>query len=402
MTYTCPKNLCPLFDSCPSNRSIPAQEQSSPDEETGEPLYFAACQEFGETFCNLRADELTEIESASKVAEQPPESLDGLYHRMAFVDLANDDSKLRMGMGALSEYVKDCISKKELRLFGCPLFMRTIYEIGQTKVASIRLAESDEAEGLWTDFKRKIELALSILGKQGLAGTDAMKSWLQDCGDITGRAGSYNAYRRIRHEALDGLLAQCRDIALLNHGACEEKIQMLYCGIFDEIDSLLVFLPISHTIHAAPTSQIGEPPNLRSKSNVLEKADIDAIGETVRGIVKEESNRTIKAFNKGQGVTNSLIKRTWGEGVQANDKRSPSERRLIDKVVRMYIEKRDIDCNKQISVTWCCRQVIGRGEDGKYDEDEVKKLDNTVRYDMKSYYDMDAVKAQILAERTTV
>ena len=168
-----------------------------------------------------------------------------LYGETCFSRLGNDDSKLRMGLSALAEYVRGCISKKETRLFGCPMFMRTVYEIDQTKVASIRLAESEEAEGLWTDFKNKLVLALDVLHGRGLVGTAAMKLWLQDCGDITGQAGSYRSYRRIRHEALDGLLSQCRDMAVCNHSDCEEAVQMLFCGIFDGIDAMPAFLPMS-------------------------------------------------------------------------------------------------------------------------------------------------------------
>ena len=172
-----------------------------------------------------------------------------LYDEMCFSHLGNDDSKLRMGLSALAEYVRECISKKETRLFGCPMFIRTVYEIDQTKVASIRIAESEEAEGLWTDFKGKLVLALGVLQKRGLVGTAALKSWLQDCGDITGQAGSYRSYRRIRHEALDGLLSQCRDMAACNHADCEEAVQMLFCGIFDGIEAMPAFLPMS--VHAA-------------------------------------------------------------------------------------------------------------------------------------------------------
>lgn len=398
MTYACPKELCQLFDSCPCNRSIPAQEQSSPDEETGEPLYFAVCQEFGETFCNLRADELKDEAPESKVAEHLPEALDRLYHRMAFVDLANDDSKLRMGLGALSEYVKDCIPKKELRLFGCPLFMRTIYEIGQTKVASVRLAESDEAEGLWTDFKRKLELALSILGKQGLAGTDTMKSWLQDCGDITGRAGSYNAYRRIRHEALDGLLDQCRDIAILNHSKCEEAIKLLYGGIFNDLETLPTFLPCATSVGKKDTDGLAVV-GLSNSTGILQRHD------TPQGFTKEfdhiataQADRIIKAMNKGFGTTNSLIKKTWGDSDNSNDSRKPSERRRIDKVIEMYVQKHEIEGKTLCSLMWCCEEVLKAENDAKPSKAEVKSLHNLVNYDKNHFYDMNAIRARLEAK----
>ena len=189
----------------------------------------------GQAICPAKAD---------AEAVMPP-AFARLYGEMCFSRLGNDDSKLRMGLFALAEYVRECISKKETRLFGCPLFMRTVYEIDQTKVASIRNAESEEAEGLWTDFKGKLVLALDVLHRRGLAGAAAMKSWLQECGDITGQAGSYRSYRRIRHETLDGLLEHCRDIAICNHADCEEAVQMLFCGIFDGIEAMPAFLPMS-------------------------------------------------------------------------------------------------------------------------------------------------------------
>ena len=59
--YACPKMLCELYDACPLSRMIPAEEQSDPMEETGEPLYFAACPELGETFCDLREDTQVDV-----------------------------------------------------------------------------------------------------------------------------------------------------------------------------------------------------------------------------------------------------------------------------------------------------------------------------------------------------
>lgn len=59
--YVCPKAMCALYNSCTLSRMIPATEQSDPDGDTGEILYFAACPELGETFCDLHEDSLVEV-----------------------------------------------------------------------------------------------------------------------------------------------------------------------------------------------------------------------------------------------------------------------------------------------------------------------------------------------------
>ena len=316
-----------------------------------------------------------------------------LYGEMCFSRIDNGDSKLRMGLSALAEYVRECISKKETRLFGCPMFIRTVYEIDQTKVASIRIAESEEAEGLWTDFKGKLVLALDVLHKRGLVGTAALKSWLQGCGDITGQAGSYRSYRRIRHEALDGLLSQCRDMAILNHADCEETIRMLYGGIFDDIGTMPPFLPISIEAEAAAIHSCGGQSKMDCA--LLRDGGSEALVHQIGDMATAQADRIIKAVNKGLGVTNSLIKHTWGEADRPKDKRKPLERKRIDDVVTMFVRKHEMEGNSLCSLLWCCKQVLKPSEDGKYDESEVKKLHNAATYDMQKFYDMRAIRAKL-------
>ena len=59
--YVCPKVQCALYNSCTLSHMIPATKQSDPDGDTGEILYFAACPELGETFCDLHEDSLLEV-----------------------------------------------------------------------------------------------------------------------------------------------------------------------------------------------------------------------------------------------------------------------------------------------------------------------------------------------------
>ena len=47
------------------------------------------------------------------------------------------------------------------------------------------------------------------------------------------------------------------------------------------------------------------------------------------------------------------------------------------------------------SLLWCCKQVLKPSEDGKYDESEVKKLHNAATYDMQTFYDMSAIRAEL-------
>lgn len=62
--YRCKKVMCELYDTCTLNRMISASEQSYPDGDTGEILYFAACPEFGETFCDLHEGSLVDVPDA--------------------------------------------------------------------------------------------------------------------------------------------------------------------------------------------------------------------------------------------------------------------------------------------------------------------------------------------------
>ena len=340
----------------------------------------------------LPGSQATNTTKADAEAVMPP-VFARLYGETCFSRLGNDDSKLRMGLSALAEYVRECISKKETRLFGCPMFIRTVYEIDQTKVASIRIAESEEAEGLWTDFKNKLVLALDVLHGRGLVGTAPMKSWLQDCGDVTGQAGSYRSYRRIRHEVLDGLLGHCRDIAILNHADCKETIQMLHGGIFDDIGMMPPFLPIStgaeESAHHSSTGQSKE------EGVLLQHGDSEAIIQQIGNMATAQANRIIKAVNKGLGVTNSLIKHTWGEADRQKDKRKPLERKRIDDVVKMFVRRHEMEGNSMCSLLWCCKQVLKSSENGRYNESEVKKLHNAATYDMQTFYDMSAIRAEL-------
>ena len=103
--YVCSKTLCELYGSCPISRLIPALEQSDPDGETGEILYFAACPENGETFCDLREDSLAEV------PDMAAEKSDGIIVDNAKSQVNTDgvvDSVVTNESKRLIEHLKRC------------------------------------------------------------------------------------------------------------------------------------------------------------------------------------------------------------------------------------------------------------------------------------------------------
>ena len=321
-------------------------------------------------------------------------ALDRLHRGTAFLSLDDGDGKLRMGLAAMSEFVRACVAGKDARLFGCPLFMRTVYEVAQAKGKSIKPAEAEDAEGLWTGFRDKLRLALSVLKRHGLEGTAQFAQWLGGCGGITGKVGGYTFYRGIRHDVLDGLLSHCRSIAVRNHAECEETIEMLYCGIFDGIEAMPAFLPLSAAAPRTGSAADTPPHTAQAIASGAECGD-DGVPKALRDFIVAETNRGIKAHSRRVAATETLIRHSLGEKVNPVDRRKPSERRQIDEVVEMYVKKHDIEGIAECSVRWCCMQTMERGEDGRYDGQILKKLHNAVSYDMKNYYDMSAVRARV-------
>ena len=326
-------------------------------------------------------------------------ALDRLHRGTAFLSLDDGDVKLRMGLAALSEFVRACVAGKDARLFGCPLFMRTVYEVAQAKGKSIKPAETEDAEGLWTGFRDKLRLALSVLKRYGLEGTAHFAQWLGTCGGITGKVGGYTFYRGIRHDVLDGLLAHCRSIAVRNHAECGETIEMLYCGIFDGIEAMPAFLPLSA---AAPRTgpAAAPPPTAQAVVSGAQCGD-GAVPKALKEFIMAETDRGIKAQSRRMAATETLLRRTLGEKDAQADRRKPSERRRIDEVVEMYVKKHDIEGNSECSVRWCCMQAMERGEGGRNDMKALKKLHNAVSYDMKNHYDMSAVRARVESRMQT-
>lgn len=119
---------------------------------------------------------------------------------------------------------------------------------------------------------------------------------------------------------------------------------------------------------------------------------------TMGSVATEQADRIVKTVNKGFGVTNSLIRHTWGEADGPKDRRPQAERRRITEVIEMYVRKHDMEGKASCSWLWCCRQVLKRAKNGDYDVSEVKNLHNAVTYDKKTYYDLSAVRAKLECE----
>ena len=125
------------------------------------------------------------------------------------------------------------------------------------------------------------------------------------------------------------------------------------------------------------------------------------VARKVGSAATEQADRIVKSVNKGLGVTNSLIRRTWGEAGEPKDRRTPAERRRVTEVVEMYVRKHDMEGKTSCSWLWCCRQVLKDAKNGEYDESEVKSLHNAVTYDKKTYYNLSVVRASLESEGKT-
>ena len=126
---------------------------------------------------------------------------------------------------------------------------------------------------------------------------------------------------------------------------------MLYGGIFDDIGMMPPFLPISTGAEeSAHHSSAGQS---KEDGVLLQHGDSEAIIQQIGNMATAQANRIIKAVNKGLGVTNSLIKHTWGEADRQKDKRKPLERKRIDDVVKMFVRRHEMDGNSMCSLLWC-------------------------------------------------
>lgn len=167
-----------------------------------------------------------------------------------------------------------------------------------------------------------------------------------------------------------------------------------YRSLFTELKNKL--LDVAALISATDRNAQGEG-SVRPIEHNTSKGGVetDVLVERITQVVSTHADRTIKAMNKGFGTTNSLIKHTWGEAESPEDHRTPLERKRIGDVVRMYVKKHDIEGNKNASLLWCCREVIKHATGGSYDEAEAKQLHNLASYDMRTFYNMAAIRAEL-------
>lgn len=255
--HACRYNLCA--------RTLRVSDLELLDEATGERIFSVYC-EHGTGFAkgNVREKDIVFTDSQGResgdnqtAAEHPP-SLAPLFDGSTNFTGCNDEDKLCMGLRYLTDFVKECIAAKERRMFGCPLFIRTIQELADTAGSSIRPAETQLAEGAWAAFSNALRVALTLFSKGGLFDATPFTSWLKNNPNVTCKVGGYDFYRGISKDVLFALKEQCREIAVKCHPDYEDEIEMLFCGVADGMDGLPHFLPFAEE-KTSPTVRDPEP-----------------------------------------------------------------------------------------------------------------------------------------------
>ena len=82
------------------------------------------------------------------------------------------------------------------------------------------------------------------------------------------------------------------------------------------------------------------------------------------------------------------------------DKRPPEQRQWIDKAVRLYILRHDIEHHPQFSFAKACRNYW-KGAEAVY-KGNKRQYENNVYHDYKRFYDIEAEKSKINSGTVTV
>ena len=95
---------------------------------------------------------------------------------------------------------------------------------------------------------------------------------------------------------------------------------------------------------------------------------------------------------KRQGLLTRREFRKLGDERERRDKRSPAQRKHIDKAVRLYVLLHDINGASEASFRSCCLRYWKEAEDSFKD---IAQYKNFTAYDYKNFYDIQAVKDTI-------
>lgn len=443
--YRCPKVMCELYGSCTLNRMIPASEQSDPDGDTGEILYFAACPELGETFCDLHEDSLVDVPDAPSehYSEEDAKSAFAMMNHMLEQAIEYLDFPILHGVvkhgptkwvvpreriDMLKELVPhqaDEIETTFARIsetgfepheFLVPgeAFMDTALCPFTEDFFAYRKRTGDyyysdkEEQGVvngnrakyrvaWDELMRALDKVLpaksSVVRLQSTVKglLQLFESRLSLGVDAVSKA-DYDHALVVLKEKLCDVAADLRELNLTRKREAEAKRQA-------RAAKRLGLTAVSDRVGAGDKTDGCEGLPMAVADRTSED---NALVDRITEVVTAQADRTIRAFNKGQGVTNSLIKHTWGEAGESIDKRPRSERIRIDKVVRMYVKKHDIEGNTNASLLWCCKEVLKSAHGGCCDEKEVKKLHNTASYDIGHFYDMSALESELRGEAAPI
>ena len=404
--YACRYNLCA--------KTLRVSDLEMLDEATGERIFSVYC-EHGTGFAkgNVREKDIVFTDSqgretgGNRTATERPPSLAPLFDGSTGFARCNDEDKLLMGLRYLTDFVKECIAAKERRMFGCPLFIRTVQEIADTSGSSIRPAETQLAENAWASFSNALRVALMLFSKDGLFDAKPFISWLKDNTSVTCAVGRLDFYRGISGDVLNALKEKCRETAIKRHPDYEEEIEMLFCGVADGMDGLPYFLPLAET-GAKPTVKDPEQEYTATQSNdnglphpgaVSATSDIMSKLDEISGQISNAQAITVKTINKRANATDALIRKAWKDPDMAKDKRTPLQRKWIDKAVYLFILRHDMEGNEEASLLWCCTKYWSEAQ-GQFDND--KQFYNFANYDYKNYYDIPAVIGQIKSGSITV
>ncbi len=113
---------------------------------------------------------------------------------------------------------------------------------------------------------------------------------------------------------------------------------------------------------------------------------LDEMRESICGEVKRQGMLTRREYWKA------------GSDRDGKDKRSPVQRKFIDKAVRLYVELHDIKRLETSSFHQCCLRFW---EEAQTHFRDIRQYENNVFYDYWNFYDTDAITARLRQELAT-
>lgn len=258
-----------------------------------------------------------------------------LYVDGAYFLVSDSEDKIRIALEHLASFVKGMVAAREWRIFGCPLYARTVYEMSQLGGDSIRPAETKMAEGAWRSFGNALAMLLRFVAKMEGCPFDATRfvNWVTNHKAVTESVGGYDFYRGISSDVLSGLLEYSKAAAIGCHPDFSEQIEMMYGGVYFDDWDRVDFLPVGSSVSPAL-------PSTRFELSGSGRGVVVDTRRAVPAVTEEDKNdiakRTVDLMREGpmEAVVVGLSK-TGAAQVSAAAQVKRSERGLFpDKVIQ--------------------------------------------------------------------